>query len=95
MLKIGSVHDYADVYKGGRLERTLSERELARMAEVEGEAARRVWALRRLLLKDLAADYLSLHHKRYFPQNTIDVRRVAGTGYYAVYCLMEALIKTD
>ncbi len=88
MLKLGSVHDYPEIFHTQKTDAVLSDSEVAELRRLHDFRERRRWLLRRVVLKDLAMEYLSTHQKRYFPLNTIEVRELEGTPIQEIHCLM-------
>jgi hypothetical protein len=88
MLKLGSVHDYPEIFHTQKTDAVLSDDEVAELRKLHDFRERRRWLLRRVVLKDLAMEYLSTHHKRYFPLNTIEIRENEGSPIQEIHCLM-------
>lgn len=88
MLKLGSVHDYPEIFHTQKTDAVLSNHEVTEFRRMHDFRERRRWLLQRVVLKDLAMEYLSTHQKRYFPLNTIEIRAHRDTSLQEVHCLM-------
>lgn len=88
MLKLGSVHDYPEIFHTQKMDAVLSDAEVVELRRLHDFRERRRWLLQRVVLKDLAMEYLSTHHKRYFPLNTIEIRERDDSPLQQIHCLM-------
>ena len=88
MLKLGSVHDYPEIFHTQKTDALLSDREVVEYGRLHDFRERRRWLLRRVVLKDLAMEYLSSYQKRYYPLNTIEIHEPAGSPLAHIHCLM-------
>lgn len=78
MLKLGSVHDYPEVFAAQKVDAILTDAEVETLRHVSGFRPRREWLLQRTVLKDLAISWLGARHQRYFPMNTLEITPLRG-----------------